>query len=37
MSNNSAERAVKESVMGRKNWLFSLTFEVAKANGMHFY
>lgn len=32
LSNNSAERAVKESVMGRKNWLFSSTFEGAQAN-----
>ena len=32
LSNNSAERAVKESVMGRKNWLFSSTFEGARAN-----
>ena len=31
LSNNSAERAVKESVMGRKNWLFSSTFEGARA------
>ena len=37
LSNNSAERAVKESVMGRKNWLFSSTFEGARANaaGIH--
>ena len=32
LSNNSAERAVKESVMGRKSWLFSSTFEGARAN-----
>ena len=31
LSNNSAERAVKERVMGRKNWLFSSTFEGARA------
>ena len=37
MSNNSAERAVKKSVMGRKNWLFSSTFEGTRANavGIH--
>ena len=34
MSNNSAERAVKESVMGRKNWLFLSTFEGARANAV---
>lgn len=34
LSNNSAERAVKESVMGRKNWLFSSTFEGAQANAV---
>ena len=34
LSNNSAERAVKESVMGRKNWLFSSTFEGARANAV---
>jgi hypothetical protein len=37
LSNNSAERAVKESVVGKKNWLFSSTFEGARANaaGIH--
>ena len=34
LSNNSAERAVKESVMGRKNWLFSSTFEGSQANAV---
>ena len=34
LSNNSAERAVKKSVMGRKNWLFSSTFEGAMANAV---
>ena len=34
LSNNSAERAVKESVMGRKNWLFSSTFEGTRANAV---
>ncbi len=34
LSNNSAERAVKESVMGRKNWLFSSIFEGAQANAV---
>ncbi|WP_288616462.1 transposase [uncultured Ligilactobacillus sp.] len=37
LSNNSAERAVKKSVMGRKDWLFSSTFEGARTNaaGIH--
>ncbi|MFJ6965126.1 MAG: transposase [Ligilactobacillus ruminis] len=34
LSNNSAERAVKESVMGRKSWLFSSTFKGAMANAV---
>ena len=34
LSNNSAERDVKESVMGRKNWLFSSTFEGARSNAV---
>lgn len=34
LSNNSAESAVKESVMGRKNWLFSSTFEGSQANAV---
>lgn len=31
LSNNMAERAIKSLVMGRKNWLFSQSFEGAKA------
>lgn len=31
LSNNRAERAVKTLVMGRKNWLFSASFDGAKA------
>ena len=31
LSNNRAERAVKEIVMGRKNWLFSQSSTGAKA------
>jgi transposase len=31
LSNNRAERAVKTLVMGRKNWLFSTSFEGAKS------
>lgn len=31
LSNNRAERAIKTLVMGRKNWLFSATFEGARA------
>jgi transposase len=34
LTNNRAERVVKESVMGRKNWEFSATFEGAKANAV---
>lgn len=34
LSNNKAERAVKSLVMGRKNWLFSQSFEGAKASGV---
>jgi len=33
LSNNKAERAVKSLVMGRKNWLFSQSFEGATASG----
>ena len=31
LSNNRAERAIKTLVMGRKNWLFSTSFDGAKA------
>ncbi|MDQ8797012.1 IS66 family transposase, partial [Streptococcus ruminantium] len=31
LSNNIAERAIKVLVMGRKNWLFSQSFEGAKS------
>ncbi|HEM3206221.1 TPA: transposase, partial [Streptococcus suis] len=31
LSNNMAERAMKTLVMGRKNWLFSQSFEGAKS------
>lgn len=34
LSNNMAERAVKSLVMGRKNWLFSQSFEGATASGI---
>ncbi|WP_251717904.1 IS66 family transposase, partial [Lactobacillus agrestimuris] len=34
LSNNKAERAVKSLVMGRKNWLFSQSFEGAAASGI---
>ncbi|ERL64865.1 hypothetical protein L248_0469 [Schleiferilactobacillus shenzhenensis LY-73] len=34
ISNNRAERAIKELVMGRKNWLFSTSFQGAKATGI---
>jgi transposase len=34
LTNNRAERVVKESVMGRKNWEFSTTFAGAKANAI---
>ena len=34
MSNNSVERAVKENVMGRKNWLFSYSFDGSQANAV---
>lgn len=34
LSNNKAERAVKSLVMGRKNWLFSQSFEGATASGI---
>ncbi|MFT8457571.1 MAG: transposase [Liquorilactobacillus ghanensis] len=33
-SNNRAERIVKESVTGRKNWEFSATFEGTKVNAV---
>lgn len=34
IDNNIAERAVKQLVMGRKNWLFSSSIEGAKANAV---
>ncbi|EPC50889.1 transposase, ISSmi4 [Lacticaseibacillus paracasei subsp. paracasei Lpp7] len=35
LSNNRAERAVKELVMGRKNWLFSQSKRGAVATGIY--
>ena len=35
LSNNRAERAVKEIVMGRKNWLFSIKEKGARANAIY--
>ena len=34
LSNNIAERAMKTLVMGRKNWLFSQSFEGAKSTAV---
>lgn len=34
LSNNLTERAIKSLVMGRKNWLFSQSFEGAKATAV---
>lgn len=34
LDNNRAERAIKAFVMGRKNWLFSATYEGAKSAAM---
>ncbi|HEM4833525.1 TPA: transposase, partial [Streptococcus suis] len=34
LSNNVAERAMKTLVMGRKNWLFSQSFEGAKSTAI---
>ena len=34
LSNNIAERAMKTLVMGRKNWLFSQSFEGAKSTAI---
>uniref|UniRef100_UPI0012DC41BB IS66 family transposase n=1 Tax=Streptococcus ruminantium TaxID=1917441 RepID=UPI0012DC41BB len=34
LSNNMAERAIKVLVMGRKNWLFSQSFEGAKSTAV---
>ena len=34
LSNNLAERAIKSLVMGRKNWLFSQSFDGAKATAI---
>lgn len=34
LSNNKAEHAVKSLVMGRKNWLFSQSFQGATASGI---
>lgn len=35
MTNNRAERAVKEIVMGRKNWLFSVSEQGARINAVY--
>ena len=34
LSNNLAERAIKALVLGRKNWLFSQSFEGAKSSAI---
>lgn len=34
LSNNIAEREIKSLVMGRKNWLFSQSFEGAKSSAI---
>lgn len=34
LSNNKAERMIKELVMGRKNWLFSTSLEGAYSSGV---
>lgn len=34
LSNNRAERAIKELVIGRKNWLFSKSLKGARSNGI---
>ncbi|MDR1473809.1 MAG: IS66 family transposase [Lactobacillales bacterium] len=34
LSNNLADRMIKELVMGRKNWLFSTSFEGARTSGV---
>ncbi|ARY90906.1 IS66 family transposase [Lacticaseibacillus styriensis] len=34
LSNNRVERAVKELVIGRKNWLFSKSFKGARSSGI---
>lgn len=34
LSNNLAERSIKSVVMGRKNWLFSQSYEGAKASAI---
>lgn len=34
LSNNLVERAVKELVIGRKNWLFSTSFKGARSSGI---
>ncbi|WP_148037661.1 IS66 family transposase, partial [Lacticaseibacillus paracasei] len=34
LSNNRVERAVKELVIGRKNWLFSTSFKGARSSGI---
>ena len=34
LSNNRSERAIKGLVMGRKNWLFSQSFEGAKSSAI---
>ncbi|WP_367180414.1 IS66 family transposase [uncultured Enterococcus sp.] len=35
LTNNRAERAVKEIVMGRKNWLFSVSEQGARTNAVY--
>ena len=34
LSNNLAERSIKSLVMGRKNWLFSQSFEGAQSSAI---
>ncbi|KXT87819.1 Mobile element protein [Streptococcus oralis] len=34
MSNNLAEQSIKSLVMGRKNWLFSQSFEGSKSTAI---
>ncbi|WLV77064.1 transposase [Lacticaseibacillus parahuelsenbergensis] len=34
LSNNSVERAIKELVIGRKNWLFSKSFKGTRSSGI---
>nr|WP_245622793.1 IS66 family transposase [Lysinibacillus contaminans] len=37
IDNNPAENAIRPTVIGRKNWLFSVSEAGAKANGVDFY